>query len=246
MTIYTVDNMTKRRAIKKLFKDSGYNISQFARTVGFTRNQVYAWFNGTAEIRENNLEVIASRLNYRVDWLGSNRLELTKGEAMFGNTQDKQTIDNQNELISLLREQLDYYKEKCESFEATLKKSSEFIPQLNEEEKQAIVCLDKKIILSATNKYAELLGYPHIKMLGLDYEEIVHKDDYREMKIAEDAKKLKGYVNQGVWKMKKKDKDVIYLFVEANFIGNNKMFLRITESNKKEYLNQDENTETKA
>lgn len=246
MTIDTGDNMTKRRAIKKLFKDSGYNISQFARAVGFTRNQVYAWFNGTAEIRENNLEMIASRLNYRVDWLGSNRLELTKGEAMFGNTQDKQTIDNQNELIALLREQLDYYKEKCETFEETLKKSSEFIPQLMEEETQAIVCLDKKIILSATKKYAELLGYPHIKMLSLDYKEIVHEDDYPKMKIAEDIKKLKGYVNQGVWKMKKKNKDVIYIYVDSNFIGNNKMFLKITESNKKEYLEHNENTEIKA
>tara|TARA_R100001443_G_scaffold98202_1_gene105190 strand:- start:1689 stop:2429 length:741 start_codon:yes stop_codon:yes gene_type:complete len=246
MTISIVDNMTKQKAIKELFKKSGYNISQFARAVGFTRNQVYAWFNGRADIRENNLEMIANRLNYKVDWLGSNRLELIKGEDMFGNTQDKQTIDNQNELITLLREQLDYYKDKCESLEDSILNNQEFIPELNQSEKQAIICLDKKIILSATNKYAELLGYQHIEMLGLDYIKIVHEDEYPKMQEAEQLDKLKGYVNQGIWKMKKKDKGIIYIFVDSNFIGNNKIFLKITESNKKEYLKQNEDTETKA
>lgn len=244
MTIDIV-NMTKQKAIKELFKKSGYNVSQFARAVGFTRNQVYAWFNGTAEIRENNLEMIANRLNHKVDWKGSNRLELIKGEEMFGYNQDKQTIENQNELIQLLRDQVEMLKNQVES----LKNNESPLPDLSSGQLQCLVDLEKSTILTATVKYAQFIGYSQLEMLGMPYVNVLHEDEYEFLAYNEKRERALGYNNEGVWKIVTKDGRAKYISVESNNLGHDKMIIDVTSSNIKDYedwIKIRENTENKA
>ena len=237
--------MTKKTAIRRIYEESGLSVSEFARTVGYTRNQVYLWLNGKSDIRKNNLEIIASRLNYQADWQSTIKLQLQRGKVdMNYNAQDKQTINNQNELIVLLKDQIEVFKDRIDKLENeldNLKTDDDYIPELQINENQALIDTESQTILNCTSKYAKFYEASPLHLIGTNYFKLLHTDELKKIEIMpkDDCKEAKGYSDVGLVKCVTVKGNTVYAYVEMNNIGHNKIMISIQPSTAKDYENKE-------